>query len=176
MVAGIYAGDPECLSARSALPRLVGAVETHGSLLNGLLGAAGSRKPSSHSMTSLVGGMGELPRALAAQLGSSLRLSSPVNRITRQHGRWHVEVGGQHPREVEADAVVVAASPRVTRHLVGAQAPGLGQALGEIQSQPVVVVSLGYRRESVAHPLDGYGYLVSPGEPGPVLGVQWASR
>jgi len=47
--------------------------------------------------------------------------------------------------------------------------------LAGIAYSPLVVVSLGWRRDAVAHPLDGFGFLVPGGERRQLLGSLWTS-
>ena len=47
--------------------------------------------------------------------------------------------------------------------------------LGSIEYAPVAVVSLGYRREDVAHSLDGFGFLAPRSSGLRVLGCVWNS-
>ena len=49
----------------------------------------------------------------------------------------------------------------VSARLLGTVAPELARAIGSIQSESLASVALAYRREDVAHPLDGFGYLVA---------------
>src|SRR5262249_37857713 len=51
----------------------------------------------------------------------------------------------------------------------------LDAALASVTCLPDVVVALGFRAAQVAHPLDGFGYLVPRAEGGSVLGVLWSS-
>ncbi|HKB42121.1 MAG TPA: protoporphyrinogen oxidase, partial [Gemmataceae bacterium] len=46
---------------------------------------------------------------------------------------------------------------------------------GGIVYNRVVVVALGYRRDEIRHPLDGFGYLTPGRDRRDVLGVQWCS-
>jgi oxygen-dependent protoporphyrinogen oxidase len=47
--------------------------------------------------------------------------------------------------------------------------------LAQVRYTSVAVISLGYLREDVPHPLRGFGYLIPTCEESPVLGVQWSS-
>jgi oxygen-dependent protoporphyrinogen oxidase len=62
-----------------------------------------------------------------------------------------------------------------TRPLVAALAPAAAQALGEMIYPPVVSVVSAYRREDVAHPLDGFGFLVPEKEKRRILGTIFSS-
>lgn len=178
-VAGIFAGDPERLSARHAFPRLVAMEERHGSLLRAAAAAARERRaagaapgPASFSFAE---GMEELPRALAAGLGDALRTGSAVRSLRRTDSGWEVSAGGGDAPET-FDAVILATAAH--------QLSGLGfeageaaalRALEEVRYAPIAVAALGFRREDVAHPLDGFGMLVPRVERRRVLGVLFTS-
>jgi len=51
----------------------------------------------------------------------------------------------------------------------------LAGVLDEIQYAAVAVVHLGYRREDLVHPMDGFGFLVAPGEQLRILGCVFES-
>ena len=53
---------------------------------------------------------------------------------------------------------------------------GMSRALAEIPYAPVALVSLGWRREEVGHPLDGFGFLVPRKEGLRLLGCLFPSE
>ncbi len=63
----------------------------------------------------------------------------------------------------------------MTSWLVSELDPELAGVLAEIPSARSAVVTLGYRRDDVAHPLDGYGYVVPRTEGSQVLACTWSS-
>ncbi|HEV2736449.1 MAG TPA: protoporphyrinogen oxidase, partial [Longimicrobiaceae bacterium] len=174
-VGGIFAGDAERLSARHAFPRLVAMEERHGSLLRAAVAAARERRaagtapgPASFSFAE---GMEELPRALAAGLGDALRTGSPVRAVRRTDAGWEVSAGGDDaPETFDAVVLAVAAHQLPALGIEDVEADAL-RALGEIHHAPIAVAALGFRREDVAHPLDGFGMLVPRVERRRVLGV-----
>jgi oxygen-dependent protoporphyrinogen oxidase len=163
LLAGIHAGDPERLSILATFPRFRELERAHGSLIRGLRRAKppapspGAPPPS--AFQSLRGGLGELVAALVARLDpAALRLRARVARIDATSGGGYTLAadGGN----VEAARVVVAApGPRVADALA-ALAPEAAQALAAIPFASSATVALGYRRDDVAHALDGYGMVV----------------
>jgi oxygen-dependent protoporphyrinogen oxidase len=175
-VAGVFAGDPERLSARHAFPRAKALEAEHGSFLRGMRAAArrtpGARRgPVSFSFAE---GMEELPRTLAAALGDAVHLGAPVHAIRRTEDGWEVRRAGAVPETF--DAVVLAmpahALGRVELDAAGADAL---LAVSEIPHAPIAVVALGFRREAVAHALDGFGMLVPRVERRRILGTLFTS-
>ncbi len=178
-VAGIYAGDPERLSARHALPLLFHAERRHGSLLVGGMREARARAGvvRQKGLTSFVDGLRTLPDAMAATLGSQLLLNTRVHGITREGDGWRVhavDAGGARDRY--ADAVIYAGPA----HALGAiRFPdGIAARLTPVTGlphPPVATLALGFRRDEVAHPLDGFGVLCPEVEQRQVLGVLFSS-
>jgi oxygen-dependent protoporphyrinogen oxidase len=176
-VAGIFAGDPEQLSARHALPRLYGLERTHGSVMKALAGMrAGKREDGAPApgLCSFAGGMQELTEALATALRAEIRLRAPVTQLRAGPKGWTVGAAFQ-PTELY-DAVVYAA-PAHGVDDVGFDFPGGDRlkTLASITHPPVAVLALGFRRDEVAHPLDGFGFLVPEVERRHVLGVIFSS-
>ncbi len=78
--------------------------------------------------------------------------------VSRANGGFSLAVQGGET--VSADQVIVAApGPKIAPALEGL-VPGAARALAAIPFASSATVLLGYRREDVAHPLDGYGLVV----------------
>jgi len=174
-VAGIYAGDPEKLSARWAFPKLWSLEREHGSLIRGALGKKrGIHRPK---MISFRNGMGDLPRRLAEQLGPDLHCGVRVENVEQAGKKWTVawsRAGAAH-RET-ADAVVSTIPAFSVPELPWPQnLRGSLEFLRGIVYPPVTVVALGFRRADVAHPLDGFGMLVPEVEKRRILGAIFSS-
>jgi len=174
-VAGIYAGDPEKLSARWAFPKLWDLEREHGSLVRGALGKKrGSYRPK---MISFRNGMGDLPRVLAGRLGPDLHCGVRAEKMERSGNQWTVEwsrAGAAH-RET-ADAVVAAVPAFNVPDLPWPQNLSASlEFLRGIVYPPVTVAALGFRRADVAHPLDGFGMLVPAAEKRRILGAIFSS-
>jgi oxygen-dependent protoporphyrinogen oxidase len=175
-VAGIYAGNPEKLSARHAFPKLWNLERTHGSFIRGALRLRRSGPPQ--KMISFRRGMGELPERVAAILGERLHLGVRVNNLRREaDGRWHARWSeGGSDRELRCDVVVSTVPAFAVESLPWAD--DLRGALGvlrEIPYPPVTVVALGFRRDELEHPLDGFGMLVPAAEQRRILGTIFSS-
>lgn len=168
-VGGIYAGDPAALSMRHALPRLYRLEQEHGSLVRGAVAKGQKPQPP----ISFPNGLGELPLTLAERLGDRIRLSTPVQGITRRASGWLVRGADGETRH---DALILAVPAHVLGALPVEGAAGPGPAeLAAIPYAPVAVVVLGFRRDDVAHPLDGFGLLVPAVERRRILGTLFSS-
>ncbi|RME37415.1 MAG: protoporphyrinogen oxidase [Planctomycetota bacterium] len=71
--------------------------------------------------------------------------------------------------------LVLAVSAAPAGRLLAELVPEAAGELESVLSASLVVMNLGYRRESIAHPLDGFGFLVPRTERNcPLMGVLWA--
>ncbi len=181
-VAGIYAGDPEQLSVRHALPKLYGLERTHGSIIKAFGGMMRARKRDADAaatamageMVSFRTGLQELPDALARELHAEIRLKAPVTQLRSGPKGWTVGAAFQQAELYDA---VVYAAPAHCIDEIDLDFPA-GDRVGTLASighPPVAVLVLGFRREDVAHPLDGFGFLVPEVERRHVLGVLFSS-
>lgn len=166
MASGVYAGDPERLSAEAAFP-LLGALEReHGSLLLGGLRSGRSRssqmRPGPHLP---VGGMTALAESLASSLEGRFRGGFAVDAVRRGSGGW--EVSG--PETITADVVVLTVRPERASELLAENVEG--QA-GPGSSAPVLVVGLGGKGAPLP---EGFGLLVGPDEGLTTRGVLFES-
>jgi oxygen-dependent protoporphyrinogen oxidase len=181
-VSGIYAGDPERLSLRSAFPQLHDAEKSAGSVIRGMMRAAKSRKgPRERStLLSFREGNETLVRALAGKLGSRLRLGAEVLGIAvpREAAAPSFELRLRQAGKEEtlaANCLVTATPANVAGVLLRDANAAFEPVLGAIEYAPVAVVSLGYRRDHVGHSLDGFGFLVPRSSGLRVLGCVWNS-
>jgi protoporphyrinogen/coproporphyrinogen III oxidase len=150
---GVYAGDPDRLSARSAFPSLVAMVEDKGSLTRAAIQgfrrrSRGGSRPATHVPT---GSMADIADQAAQALGDRFRPGHRVTAVRRSGGGWVVD-GSDTPA---CDAVVLACEPSVAATL--AEEP-LAGALRDAESAPVAVVWFGGPRSEMTV-LDGYGIL-----------------
>jgi oxygen-dependent protoporphyrinogen oxidase len=181
IVSGIYAGDPALLSVREAFPKLAELERTHGSLLRGMIAGAKQRRKSGQAgpakIISFRRGLQALPEALAARLPEgSVSLRTFVERVV-PGARWRVSFRNERGQsEEEFDTVVSALpAPALAELEMGAEARRPLASLAAIDHPPVSSLFLGFRRDQVAHPLDGFGALVPALERRWVLGVLFSS-
>jgi protoporphyrinogen/coproporphyrinogen III oxidase len=176
-VAGTFAGDPEQLSVRHALPQLQALERTQGSLVKAFMKGrrANNHAPAgSGSVVSFRDGLQEIPDALARELSAEIRLRSPVTQLRRSERGWTVGAAFQTPELYDA---VIYAAPAHSLDEIDLDLPG-GERLSTLSSivhPPVAVLALGFRREQISHPLDGFGFLTPEVERRRVLGVVFSS-
>jgi oxygen-dependent protoporphyrinogen oxidase len=181
-VAGIYAGNPEQLSVRHALPRLYGLERTHGSVMKAFAGMMRTTRRQADSVTggdaggmiSFRTGLQELPETLARALHAEIRTRATVTQLRAGPKGWTVGAAFQ-PTELY-DGVIYAAPAHCVDDLdLAFPAGDRLKTLASITHPPVAVLVLGFRRDDVTHPLDGFGFLVPEIERRHVLGVVFSS-
>ena len=183
LVGGIYAGDPKALSARHAFPKLHALEQRYGSLIKGqILGARERRQRGTVSKQnakkfSFTGGLQTLIDALQFQLGDAIELQSRVTSLECFGGEWMINRATPHGDRMCGHSAVLCTAPA---HKIGEMAWPWPQreeirAVAKIPYSPVATLSLGFRREDVAHPLDGFGVLVPEAESLSILGAIFSS-
>jgi oxygen-dependent protoporphyrinogen oxidase len=201
LAAGIWTADPARLSMAAACPEFFAMERAAGSLWAGEQSrlrsataetqAAGARYGQ---FLTLATGMETLPKRLASQLanrGVRFVTAAATGVSKRTDGVWEVSLratpeslphipradgsAGQ-PSVIEADAVIVAAPATAAAALLRGCDPGLADALATIEYAGSAIVSLGFARENVAHPLDAAGIVVPRCEGRSILAVSFSSQ
>ncbi|HTB82482.1 MAG TPA: protoporphyrinogen oxidase [Candidatus Sulfotelmatobacter sp.] len=164
LVAGIYAGDPNKLSLPHAFPRLKALEDNYGSMIKGQIFGARERKKRGDTAKdraakfSFDEGLQVLPDTLAAQLGESLKLNAPVTKLTRTANGWRVTTAGS---EQEFATVIFCGTAYKLAELgIEAAQKVSTEAFADIIYPPVASVVLGFKREDVVHPCQGFGMLI----------------
>jgi oxygen-dependent protoporphyrinogen oxidase len=184
LVGGIYTADPSELSLKATLPQFAAMEREHGSLIRaafrqGREARAIDRESSGARyglFVTLDAGMDTLPRTLAASLPpGSLRLNSPVRRVVKPEpiGPWRVEL--LDGPAIEAAAVLLTTEAHASARLVDGFDPDLALHLRSIPYASSVIVNIAFRRDQVAHPLDGFGAVVPAIEGRSILAVSFTS-
>jgi oxygen-dependent protoporphyrinogen oxidase len=181
-VAGVYAGNPDKLSVKSAFPKLYRLEELYGGLIKGTIKGARERKKSGETskqdaaMFSFTDGMATLPNAIQTKLGEKVSLNSKVTSVATSQNKYLVtfESNGSHS-QIEADIVVSTAPSAVTAKIFGNLDSELSNHLTEIYYPPVMVLYLGYNKKLIKQPLDGFGFLIPSKEKKIFLGALWSS-
>ncbi len=184
LVAGVYAGDPNKLSVSQALPRLAALEAKYGSLIKGqIFGARDRRKRGEVAKDrapkfTFDEGLQVLPERLKQELKlSSVRLNTAVIRITQNGNDWALGLRAEsHESRAEHSAVVYAGTAFQLSELKLETEPALSlQTFSEIRYAPVASVVLGFKREDVVHPCEGFGMLIPKVEGFKILGTIFSS-
>ena len=169
-VSGVYAGDPQNLSMRSAFPKLFEMERDFGSLIMATIRRKKEKADPDFPRTfSFRGGLKTLITALADKIGESVKVSSPVDMID-DIGEGRFSVNGE-----EFDAVVISTPSYVAANLIESRYVKLAKLLSEVNYPQLAVVILGFRSENIAAKLDGFGFLIASKENRPILGTLYHS-
>ena len=183
LVSGIYAGDPEKLSLPHAFPKLHALDQNHGGLIRGaiakLRAARANKGPKPRKrIISFKNGMAELPEKLAAALGDHLHTAVSIQSIRKLDAQWTViwKQPDGSLNEQAFDTLILTVPAHRAAHLpFDSVLQGQLTALEAVDYPPVSVLSLGFKRSEVAHPIDGFGALVPECEGRKILGVLFPS-
>jgi oxygen-dependent protoporphyrinogen oxidase len=191
-VSGIYAGDADKLSVQAAFPRLSNLEMSYGGLFRGTFAKAREARkakkaardvldkaaPTRRRLISFKDGMSVLPQTIAARLGEDVFTGCKDIRARAgvEGNGFEVEFerGGAGER-FSCGQLVIATPARPAAALVSPFNDELSRLLDEIYYPPLSIVCLSYDVAAVSRPLDGFGFLVAPGEPLSILGCVWNS-
>jgi protoporphyrinogen/coproporphyrinogen III oxidase len=178
-VSGVYAGDPEKLSIRSAFPMLHEAEQASGSIIRGMFRVAKNKKGPRErpTLNTFRDGNETLVRALSSKLGFAVQSQASVAKIFRQDdGSFDVSLESSRGNEsVVAKSLILATPTNITGSLLSQLEPSFDSLLTSVEYAAVAVVSLGYRNSDVGHSLDGFGFLVPRSAGLRILGTVWNS-
>lgn len=184
LVGGIYTADPNELSLKATLPQFPLMEQTHGSLILGARRQARQAKAAERAASgaryglfaSLRDGMGTLPSTLAAALPPrTIRLNSAVRRISRSgpNQLWRVELLDGPP--IEANGVILTTEAHASARLIDGFDSDLAQGLRSIPYASSAIVTVGYRRNQISHPLNGFGAVIPSIEGRSILAMSFLS-
>jgi oxygen-dependent protoporphyrinogen oxidase len=178
MVGGIYTADPEHLSLRATMPRFLDMERNDRSIIRAMWRArrqnsttdAATRATSGARYSlflSFAGGMQTLTDRLATALPHrTARLNTRVVAIEFdvQTGSWQLRVNAndpmQGPETIRADAVCLALPAYASAQLLGGVDASLAAELAAIPYASTATVNVAFRRDSIPHALDGFGFVV----------------
>ena len=182
-VSGVYAGDPEKLSASHAFPRMLELEQKHGSILKGFIKKARARQKDpdapKRQLINFQDGMESLPKVLMEKIRKeNIHTGISLNNITRDNNTWKIawdDTNGESCEDTFERLIITVpahAIPGLPFHFDSSDAL---QPLAKIPHPPIACAALGFRRTQVKHPLDGFGVLVPSSEGKNLLGAIFAS-
>jgi protoporphyrinogen/coproporphyrinogen III oxidase len=188
LVSSVYAADMEKLSVLATLSQFREMELEYGSLIRAMRRRMkGAKKEAGRGDSGARYSMFVTPRnglssivdAIAARLPPrAIRLGAPVERLTRSAGGWEVWTHGESGRvgPESFDAVILATPSHVAASLLGPVDVELARMLSSIEHSGTAILSVGYERGQVAHPLDGMGAVVPGVENSPILACSFSSQ
>lgn len=180
---GIWAADYRQLSTRSSLPKLWEMEQSSGSLLRGAIRAGKEKRKSGATrarakLTTFHDGLSEIAHKAASFVGNEgLLLGTRVSAITPTTDGYKVSVNTKDGTVQEhlARKVVCSLPADCAAELIQPLNTDLASHLRAIPYAPLGMLHLACRKEDVAHPLDGFGFLVPPSLDFALLGVIFSS-
>ena len=184
-ISGIYAGDADLLAMRAAFPGVWDVEQNFGSVITGFIKRArkqkreGTRKPKpphSGKIFTFTDGLSMLPSALHTLMADDIVTGATDIRFERDGSSAVVSWQQNGQSHTESTARVVISTPAyAAAEILRPHDARLADSLASIAYAPVCIAHLGYKREQVAHSLDGFGFLVPPRENRDVLGGLFSS-
>ncbi len=183
LVSGIFAGDPDRLSLRYAFPKVWNLEQNYGSLIGGALKLKRERKrqgvtPFKSRMISFRKGLQELVETLARGPNLTTELDTALESISRNaDGKWFVQTSGDGvPVVFETEQLILATPLDAYQALPFDEDVKDRLATIEIPHHPPLsTLVLGFDRDQVEHPLDGFGVLFPRKEKRFCLGAIFSS-
>ncbi len=155
LLGGVYAGHADQLSLRATAPQIAALGDD---LLAGAAAARAAATATGPVFAGLVGGVAQLPAAVAA--GVEVRVDATVREIARTGDGWRLSVGPTTDVEsISVDAVVVAAPAPAAARLLADTAPDAAFALAAIDYASVAIVTYVFDE---GPDFAGSGFLVPP--------------
>jgi len=182
LIGGIYTADPDSLSLAATMPRFLEMERRDRSVILSMRRAAraapevarGASGARWSLFVTFADGMEEFVHAIAGRLPpASVRLKERVAMVERRGEAWRLVTADG--AALEADALIVATEAHQAARLLRHLDPGLGHLLEGIAYASSATVTLGYRREDIAHPLDGFGFVTPQIERRPIIACTFSS-
>jgi oxygen-dependent protoporphyrinogen oxidase len=174
LLAGIHVGDVNELSIHALFPRLVALEQSHGSVLRGLSSTM-ARAPASSkgAFVSLPTGIAELPETLAAALGpDTFRYQTRVVQIS---GASPYKLTLDTDASIYAERVIVTVPAWAASSMFASVDAPLARLCADIPYASSATIFFGLKREQIAHPMNGSGFVVPRIERKALLAGTWVT-
>ncbi len=166
LLAGVYGGSPDRLSAPGVLPKFVEYEQRFGSVVVGALRE--KPRPSDQAIfKSLREGIGSLIDALRDRTSVSL---ASVDSIAPSGAGWAVFAAGEWN---EFDQVVLCCGANHSAPLMAPVDARAAELLGSIPHSGSAIWTFCYRLADVPRPLDAFGFLVPRLERNAIMACTW---
>jgi oxygen-dependent protoporphyrinogen oxidase len=178
LVSGIWAGDPDQLSIRYAFPKVWNLEAQYGSMIGGAVKLSRARRKTGEEryksrMIAFRDGIEMLPKTLAETSAANIVTGATVTSIAQTGSNWTVgwQQADGEKSETCSELIISTPSFDVPSLPWGETLAANVGSFSALYHPPVTTLVLGYRREQVGHPLDGFGMLIPHAENRRVLGA-----
>lgn len=172
-IAGIYANRPEKLSLRHTFPRMYELEQEYGSLVWGsFAGKNDAEDRVSRQLISFENGLHQIVDAITNQL-EEIYFSHEITNIQKTNEGWFLKskFGDKGPYQ---EVILNVPLYKWSEKLLPIQ-PAELEEIQNVEYPPLSVFHLGFKKDQVQHPLDGFGFLVPEKEGRNILGALFSS-
>ena len=200
LMSGIYNADAQMQSLMATFPRFRAIEKKYGSLTKGMIAGQKARAntpspstssgqvpqppaPKTSMFMSMQPGMASFVTEIQSRLTGDLRLETAVTSIKIEDQRlknsdsqssiFNLQLSDGST--LTADKVILAVPAFVAAKLLADLSPAAAEKLDEIRYVSTGTISLGYRRQDVNHPLDGFGIVIPRSENRKINAITWSS-
>ena len=181
-ISGIYAAKPESLNLKQAFPKLWDIEKKYRSIILGMFKLSKKEDNPNLKKARLISyhqGMEELVRNLSISINDEIFLRHSVQKIFPDQGRWGITFKN------ESDEIINEVFDEVYSTIPSHKIPTIDWSgikeneeilkLSSAPHYPLALVYLGFKKENIKHPLDGFGFLVPEVENLKILGTLFSS-
>lgn len=182
MVSGIFGGMADQLSLKSCFPVMREMEDEYGSLIKAMISKAKQRKKENKPkggpggptgwLTSFNGGLFTLIEQFHNKYTDSIRTGAPVKQMETTVDGYKLFL---EDKTITANHVVFALPTYQAADITRGMSSPLADAFMTIPYAPIAVLCMGFDRQAVGYPLDGFGFLVPSKEKRNILGSIWTS-
>ncbi len=184
-VTGVYAGDPNAMSAKYAMTALWEAEQNHGSVIKGMIKSMKAKKANPNNqflpkqkMISFKNGLQTISNTIAKKLGDRLKLNAEVIAVEKQeNGQYKVSYfqNGEE-QTVIADEVISSLPAYVESKIWKTTFSDFSTQLDHVKYVPTCSIHLAYDKSQVNNQEQGFGILTRTLEKKSFLGILFINR
>lgn len=180
-LSGVYAGDPNTLITRYALPKLYNLEQNYGSFVRGAMKKAKEPKTdrdrlATKKVFSAVGGLSNITKAMSDYLGDRITLGIKNLKITPMGSGWMASFTDKdgNTQSINALQVVTTCGSYVLPEILPFIEPSMMQKINNLKYAPMVEVSVGIKNTNGLN-YKAFGGLVPTCEHKQILGILFPS-
>ena len=183
LIGGIYTADPEKLSMNATLKSFADMEREGQGLIRGGIKLLKSRKGDSTSsgarysmfVTPKDGMQSLADKIVDALPDGTIEHGVKVSGITESDNGLEITIDGETTSR-QFDKVVLTTSSQITAKILEAGFAEISQRIGQIPLAGASVLSMGYARKDVEHPLDAFGVVCPIQEERPLIAISISSE
>lgn len=180
-LSGVYAGNPETLITKYALPKLYRLEQAYGSFIKGAIAKAKQPKTDRDKLAnkkvfSAIGGLEQIPKAIAKKIGAhSFYLAAKDTAIRPEGNHWSTRFSREgNSFELLSKQVVATVGGYALPQLLPFLERDILSKITNLRYAPVVQISVGIKDTGNLH-FNAFGGLVPSCEKRDVLGILFPS-